>query len=49
MAMLLGDPMREFHTWLHEHARQHENFRYYYVTARQMAELVHEAERGDET
>ena len=38
--------MRRFHESLAELARQEEALRYYYVSAREMADLVHQAERG---
>jgi hypothetical protein len=38
--MLLGEPMRAFHAALADFARRHDWFRYYYVTAREMAGLV---------
>lgn len=44
--MLLGEPMRKFHQELHELALRHPAFKYYYVTAREMAGLVHQAESG---
>ena len=45
-AALLGEPMQQFHAALANRARD-EQFRYYYVTAREMADLVHQAERGE--
>jgi hypothetical protein len=45
-AMLLGEPMREFHESLADFARQSPELTYYYVTAREMADLVHQAEQG---
>lgn len=45
--MLLGEPMRQFHTALAAFAAEHDWFHYYYVTARQMAALVHAVERGE--
>jgi hypothetical protein len=45
-AMLLGEPMRRFHQGLAEYAALHPWFFYYYVTAREMADLVHQAEQG---
>lgn len=45
-AALLGEPMRRFHQTLQTWRRQNDGFHYYYVTAREMAELVHQAERG---
>ena len=44
--VLLGQPMRQFHEDLATHAASNPNFEYYYVTARQMADLVHQAESG---
>lgn len=44
--MLLGEPMRQFHTELARFAAEHDWFHYYYVTAREMAALVHIAESG---
>jgi hypothetical protein len=46
MAMLLGEPMRRFHKSLNEFAQDHHTFKYYYVTARELAGLVHQAELG---
>jgi hypothetical protein len=46
-AMLLGEPMRRFHQSLAELAQQDRAFRYYYVTAREMADLVRQAEAGE--
>lgn len=45
-SMLLGEPMRDFHETLGELARREPALRYYYVTAREMAALVHQAEQG---
>lgn len=42
--ILLGEPMRRFHADLAAYAESHPNFRYHYVTAREMADLVHQAE-----
>ena len=47
--MLLGPAMRTFHEQLAAYARRHPELRYYYVTAHEMAELVHQAERGAAT
>jgi len=44
---MLGSPMQGFHRELAEFGRQHPNFRYHYVTAWEMAQLVHQAERGE--
>jgi hypothetical protein len=46
MAMLLGEPMRRFHQLLGGFAAHHEWFHHYYVTANEMASLVHQAEAG---
>jgi hypothetical protein len=46
-AMLLGPPMRKFHQELQQWAAEHPSSRYYYVKAREMAELVHQAEAGE--
>ncbi len=46
--MLLGEPMRRFHQDLAACATQRPMLRYYYVTAREMADLVHRAEAGAE-
>ncbi|HEX7448339.1 MAG TPA: hypothetical protein VF306_12380, partial [Pirellulales bacterium] len=45
-AILLGEPMRRFHESLAEMARNEPTFNYYYVSAREMADLVHQAEAG---
>lgn len=42
--MLLGEPMRNFHSELALFAAAHDWFHYYYVTAREMAHLVHALE-----
>lgn len=42
----LGPQMQRFHHDLAEHARQNSTFHYHYVTAWEMAQLVHQAERG---
>jgi hypothetical protein len=44
--VLLGAPMRELHQELARRALADRNFRYYYVTARELADLVHAAEIG---
>jgi hypothetical protein len=44
--MLLGDPMRLFHQELAELHALRPNFRFHYVSAWEMAQLVHQAERG---
>jgi hypothetical protein len=43
---LLGEPMARFHEDLAVYARRHPNFRYHYVTAREMYNLVKAAEAG---
>jgi hypothetical protein len=45
-AMLLGEPMRHFHQSLNDFSKQHDWFHFYYVTARELALLVRQAERG---
>jgi hypothetical protein len=47
--MLLGEPMQQFHASLAQLHREDPGFNYYYVTAREMAELVHQAEQGAAT
>ena len=42
--MLLGEPMHAFHRDLHNASQRHDWLRYYYVTARELAELVHALE-----
>lgn len=49
LEMLLGEPAVRFHSQLREMADRNPTFRYYYVTAREMADLVLQAERGLET
>ncbi len=44
---LLGDPTVRFHQELSDIAEAHPRFRYHYVTAWEMAQLVHAAERGE--
>jgi hypothetical protein len=44
--MLLGERMRLFHQELAEMHAQQPNFRFHYVTAWEMAQLVHQAEKG---
>lgn len=48
MKVLLGDPMLQLHTALSDLSVAN-NFMYYYVTAREMAQLVHLAESGAES
>ncbi|VAX38634.1 hypothetical protein MNBD_PLANCTO02-3075 [hydrothermal vent metagenome] len=43
--MLLGEPMQKFHHDLKTHAAQKNGFRYHYVTAWEMAQLVHQTEQ----
>jgi hypothetical protein len=45
-SVLLGEPMQRFHESLRTFANSNEGFRFYYVTAREMADLVHQAEQG---
>jgi hypothetical protein len=45
--MLLGEPMREFHRHLRKRAEENAGFHYHYVSAREMANLVHAAEAGE--
>jgi hypothetical protein len=47
-SMLLGGPMRRFHQDLAAYATQGHLLQYYYVTAHEMADLVHQAEAGAE-
>ena len=44
--MLLGEPMQTFHADLTAWTERNPRCRYHYVTAWEMAQLVHEAERG---
>jgi hypothetical protein len=44
--VLLGEPMVQFHRDLAERSRRDPNFRYHYVTAREMYNLVKAAEEG---
>jgi len=46
MDMLLGPAMERFHAELAEYATRRPGFRYFYVTAWEMAQLVHQAEQG---
>ena len=46
MDMLLGKQMHEFHRQLPEFAAAHPNFRFHYVTARELVNIVHAAEEG---
>lgn len=45
-AMLLGEPMLAFHRYLAELGRRDSGFHYYYVTAREMVNILHAAEAG---
>ncbi|MBI3860365.1 MAG: hypothetical protein HY290_00565 [Planctomycetia bacterium] len=47
LEMFLGEPMRRFHEGLRQLADEHPQLKYYYVTAREMADLVHQAELGE--
>jgi hypothetical protein len=47
-AVLLGEPMRALHRDLADYAKKYPGLRYHYVTAHEMAELVHQAEQGVE-
>lgn len=44
---LLGEPTQRFHESLSNLAAQHPGFRYHYVTAWEMAQLVHAAENNE--
>jgi hypothetical protein len=46
-AMFLDGPMRAFHQSLARHAAEQSDFKYYYVTAYEMAALVRQAEGGN--
>ena len=46
--LFLAGRARQFHEELARYAAQNQRLRYYYVTAHQMAELVHQAEAGHE-
>ncbi|WP_298860132.1 hypothetical protein [uncultured Gimesia sp.] len=43
---LLGSETEAFHTELQQEAAQHPEWKYYYVTAWEMAALIHQAEQG---
>lgn len=43
---MLGRPMQKFHEELQQFHREHPGFRYHYVSAWEMAQLVHQAEAG---
>ncbi len=44
--MLLGEPMKSFHQALRQMTQARPNFRFHYVTAREMYNLVRAAEAG---
>jgi hypothetical protein len=46
MDMLLGKQMHEFHKSLPQFAAAHPGFRFHYVTARELVNIVHAAEAG---
>lgn len=46
MEILLTDVMDKFHRELAQYAKETPNFEFFYVTAREMAALVHQAEAG---
>ena len=48
MHLLLGDKMRAFHQTLSDFAGAHPAFRFHYVTARELVNIVHAAEAGRE-
>jgi hypothetical protein len=43
---LLGEDTQQFHRDLAQYAKEHPSFRFYYVTAYEMAQMVHQAEAG---
>jgi hypothetical protein len=45
--MLLGPKMQSFHQGMAELHQTNPNFRYHYVTAWEMAQLIHQAERRE--
>lgn len=45
-SMLLGEPMIKFHKFLSEFSRENPRFKYHYVTAREMTNIIHAAENG---
>lgn len=45
-SVLLGDPMQCLHETLAAKAARENEFQYFYLTAREIANLVHQAERG---
>jgi hypothetical protein len=44
--ILLGPEMQNFHRSLSEYAQENPDYQFYYVTAWEMAQLVHQAEAG---
>lgn len=44
--MLLGEPMMNFHRFLKEFTEKNPRFKYHYVTAREMVNIIHAAEDG---
>lgn len=44
--MLLGEPMRQFHQQLQAHYNDGRRFRFHYVSAREMVNIIHAAEDG---
>lgn len=44
--MFLGEPMRAFHEMLARQAAREPEFRYHYVSAREMVNIIHAAEAG---
>ncbi|QDU38391.1 hypothetical protein Mal4_27180 [Maioricimonas rarisocia] len=47
LKMLLGPSMQKFHEELAAEANHNKRFRYHYVSAWEMAQIVHRAERGE--
>ncbi len=45
---LLGEPMRAFHRHLAERAKNDETFHFHYVTAREIVNILHAAEAGEQ-
>ncbi|MFT5324893.1 MAG: hypothetical protein ACI8P0_002759 [Planctomycetaceae bacterium] len=43
---LLGEETQRFHQALADESKQRTNFRFHYVTAYEMSQLVHQAENG---
>jgi len=44
--MLLGDPMFRFHSFLKDFSVRNSRFKYHYVSAREMVNIIHAAEDG---